>query len=59
MILRLVRLYVDVREPLAGDYETDGGALISLELLSVGLVGNEDVIRRVRGTVERNGSTGS
>ena len=59
VILRLVRLYVDVREPLAGDDETDGEAVISLELLSVGLVGNEDVIRRVRGTAERNGSTGS
>ena len=27
-----MRLYVDVREPLAGDDETDGGAVISLEL---------------------------
>ena len=59
MILCLVLQYVDVREPLAGDDETDGEAVISLELLSVGLVGNEDVIRRVCGTAERNRSTGS
>ena len=45
MILRLVRLYVDVREPLAGDDETDGEAVINLELPSVDLIGNEDVAK--------------
>jgi hypothetical protein len=64
MVLRLVLQHIDIRKPLdhpstnvSRNDETDRISVIRLKYLSVGFVGDENVIGGVHGTCERDGST--
>ena len=64
VVLGLMLNNINVSEPLdhtstnvSGDDETDWISVIGLESLTVGFVGDEDVVGGVHGTGERDGSS--